>query len=367
MTHESGPIAKQKRSTLADVAARAGVSAVTVSRVLRHPDMVSEMLRARVEDAVAELGYIRNQLASALASTRSGLIGVTVPSLTNGVFVDYLAAIHELMIPKGFQVMVLNVRYSAEEEERAIDTLLGHHVEAMIVAGIDQTDRSRLLLKQSGIPVVQTMDLTDDPVDINIGLSHHEAGYAAARYLHGLGRRRIGHLTARLDPRSRRRHQGYLHAVEELGLASPTLIASTPRASTVKIGGELLLEILDREPELDAIFCCNDDLALGSMFECQRRGIRVPEDISILGFNDLEYCASTYPSLSSVTTPRYGMARLAASTILEITRGSGARPAEHTINLGFDIAVRDSTAPTAMSLAEAADGAAPPRKSPALR
>ena len=86
VTLDSGPISKQKRSTLADVAARAGVSAVTVSRVLRHPEMVSETLRERVEGAVAELGYIRNQLASALASTRSGLIGVTVPSLTNGVF-----------------------------------------------------------------------------------------------------------------------------------------------------------------------------------------------------------------------------------------------------------------------------------------
>lgn len=339
------PSRKQKRSTLADVARHAEVSAVTVSRVLRHPEMVSPVLRARVEGAVAELGYIRNQLASALASTRSGIIGVTVPSLTNGVFVDYLTAIHDLMVPQGLQVMVLNVRYSAEEEERAIDTLLGHHVEAMIVAGVDQTDRSRLLLEQSGIPIVQTMDLTDDPVDLNIGLSHFDAGYAATRFLLGLGRRRVGHLTARLDPRSRRRHQGYLHAMEEAGLASPGLVASTPRASTVRIGGELFIEILTHEPELDALFCCNDDLALGAMFECERRAIRVPEDISILGFNDLEYCASTYPSLSSVTTPRSEMARVAAKAVLEVIRGSGERSARHSVDLGFHIAERESTAP----------------------
>jgi LacI family gluconate utilization system Gnt-I transcriptional repressor len=236
------------------------------------------------------------------------------------------------------------VRYSADAEERAIDTLLGHHVEAMIVAGVDQTDRSRLLLRQSGVPVVQTMDLTEDPIDINIGFSHQEAGYAATRFLYGLGRRRIGHLRARVDPRSQRRMQGYLRAVEEVGIASPGLVASTPRASTVRIGGELLLEILDREPGVDAIFCCNDDLALGAMFECQRRGIRVPDDIAILGFNDLEYCASTYPSLSSVTTPRGEMARLAASDILELVRGSGDRPAERRIDLGFQIAARESTA-----------------------
>ena len=336
---------RQKRSTLADVAARAEVSAVTVSRVLRHPEMVSEALRSRVENAVAELGYVRNQLASALASTRSGVIGVTVPSLTNGVFVDYLTAIHEVMIPRGFQVMVLNVRYSAEEEERAIGTLLGHHVEAMIVAGVDQTERSRTLLRQSGVPVVQTMDLADDPVDINVGFSHHDAGYRAAQFLYDLGRRRIGHLTARLDPRSRRRHQGYLRAVNEAGIGSPALVASTPRASTVKIGGELFLEVLGREPKLDAVFCCNDDLALGAMFECQRRGIRIPEDIAILGFNDLEYCASTFPSLSSVTTPRAEMARHAATSVLEIIRGSGERPTHRRIDLGFSVAARASTSP----------------------
>ena len=338
-------ITKYRRATLADVAARAGVSAVTVSRVLRHPEMVSNALRARVEGVVGELGYVRNQLASALASTRTGLIGVVVPSLTNGVFVDYLTAIHELMVPAGFQVMVLNVRYSAEEEERAIDTLLGHHVEAMIVAGVDQTERSRLLLMQSGVPVVQTMDLTDDPVDLNIGLSHQAAGYAAASFLYDGGRRRIGHLTARLDPRSRRRHQGYLRALEERGIASSDLVASTPRASTVRIGGELFLEVLAREPAVDAIFCCNDDLALGTMFECQRRGIRVPEDIAILGFNDLEYCASTYPTLSSVTTPRDQMARQAARAILEIIRGSGERPANRRVDLGFHIADRETTRP----------------------
>jgi LacI family gluconate utilization system Gnt-I transcriptional repressor len=335
---------RQRRATLADVAARAGVSAVTVSRVIRHPEMVSPALRGRVEGAVAELGYVRNQLASALASTRSGLIGVVVPSLTNGVFVDYLTAIHELMIPAGLQVMVVNARYSADEEERAIGTLLGHHVEAIIVAGVDQTERARQMLSQADIPVVQTMDMAEHPVDINIGLVHREAGYAATRYLYGLGHRRIGHVTARLDPRSRRRHLGYAQAVEELGIGRPGLVASTPRPSTVRIGAELFVEMLSRTPDLDAIFCCNDDLALGALFECQRRGIRVPGDIAIVGFNDLEYCASTYPALSSVTTPRAEMARRASEIVLEIIRGSGERPPLRRIDLGFRITERASSA-----------------------
>ena len=160
-----------RRATLADVAAHAGVSAVTVSRVLRHPEMVSEALGSRVESAVGQLGYIRNQLASALASTRSGIVGVVVPSLTNGVFVDYLTAIHELMIPAGFQVMVFNARYSSRRGGA------GYRYPARPPRRGDDRRRRRPdralapAAAQSGIPVVQTMDMADEPVDINIGLS----------------------------------------------------------------------------------------------------------------------------------------------------------------------------------------------------
>src|SRR5581483_2534304 len=151
--------------------------------------------------------------------------------------------------------------------------------------GIDQSDLARRLLQQSGIPVVQTMEVTDDPIDITIGFSQEAAGYAATRYLLDLGHRRIGHIRARLDARSRRRAEGYYRAMEEAGIVAAPYVAATPRASTVAIGAELLGDILARSPDLEALFTCNDDLALGALFECQRRGIRVPDDISIMGFN----------------------------------------------------------------------------------
>ena len=116
---------KRRRKTLSDVAARAGVSAVTVSRALNRPEMVSEDLRERIRSAVEELAYIPNELASALASARTGRIGVIVPSLTNGVFGEYLRALHDVFLPAGFQVLVLNSGYVAGKEERAIATMLG--------------------------------------------------------------------------------------------------------------------------------------------------------------------------------------------------------------------------------------------------
>jgi LacI family gluconate utilization system Gnt-I transcriptional repressor len=342
--------AKTRRATLADVAKRAGVSAVTVSRALRKPEMVSEEVRRKVESAVQELGYIRNVLASALASSRSHIIGVVIPSLTNGVFVDYLRALHDRLLPAGFQVLVLNTRYSAEEEEKAIATLLGHHAEALIVAGIDQTEQSRRLLESSGIPVVQTMELADRPIDINIGLSQREAGYAATRYLLDLGHRRIAHIAARVDSRARRRMEGYQRAMAEFDIDTGGMIAATLLQSTVRRGADMLGDLLEQIPRLEAIFCCNDDLALGALFECQRRGIRVPEDLSIVGFNDLEFCASAYPALTSVATPRYEMAKQAAEIVIDILRGSGARPGSRRIDLGFEIVERGSVLRRSKSL-----------------
>jgi LacI family gluconate utilization system Gnt-I transcriptional repressor len=330
-------------ATLSDVARHAGVSPVTVSRTIRHPEMVSEGLRDRVEAAIRALNYIPNHLASALASTRTHIVGVVVPSLTNGVFDDYLAAIQDLLVPAGIQILVSNTRYSEREEERLIETLLGYHPEAMIVTGVDQTERSRYLLKNSRIPVVQTMDLAEEPIDLNIGLSHTEAGRAAVHFLHAKGHRRIAHLTARGDPRARRRRAGYQLAMEELGLDHTGLVAASPQPSNVEMGGALLLEILDRVPDLDAVFCCNDDLALGVLFECQRRGISVPDQLGIVGFNDLDFCVASVPPLTTVSTERRLMGTWAAERVLELIRGAGKRPASHVVDLGFRIRERGST------------------------
>ncbi|HET7714800.1 MAG TPA: LacI family DNA-binding transcriptional regulator [Bauldia sp.] len=328
-----------------DVATRAGVSEVTASRALRRPEMVSAELRHRVEAAVRELAYIPNRLASALASARTRTIGAVVPSFTNGVFADYLRALHDAFLPRGFQVLVLNSRYSDAEEERAIATLLGNHPEAMIVAGIDQTPRARRLLEESGVPVIQTMELTENPIDVNIGLSQYDAAAAAADYLIASGHRRIANITAPVDARAARRLDGFFAAVARSGLTMERMVATDEGPASVTVGRRLFAELITRWPDVDAVFCGNDYLALGCLFECERRGIKVPADMAIIGFNDVEFCASAFPSLSSVATPRYEMARRASEIVLEIIRGSGDRPTQRRIDLGYRIMPRDSTRP----------------------
>ena len=324
-----------------DVALSADVSEVTASRALRNPDLVSQRLRERVVAAARELGYVPNQLASALASSRTSRVAVIVPSLTNGVFDDYLRAAYDVFTPAGVQVVVLNSNYVPGFEEKAIETALGQFPEAIILAGVDQTPRARRLLTQAGIPVVQTMELADKPIDINIGLSHFEAGRAAARFLFELGHRHVAHIASPLDSRARDRVRGYLDAVREFG-ADP-IVASDDKPSNVAVGVNLFSEILRIAPEITAVFCGNDNLALGAIFECQRRGIRVPHDMSIVGFNDLEFARSAFPSVTTIATPRYEMARRAAEIILEITRGSGKRPRRRRFDLGFQVIEREST------------------------
>jgi LacI family gluconate utilization system Gnt-I transcriptional repressor len=292
---------------------------------------------------VRSLNYIPNHLASALASTRTHIVGVIVPSLTNGVFDDYLSAIQDVLYPAGLQVLVSNVRYSEIEEEHAIQTLLGYHPEAMIVAGVDQTERSRALLKNSGVPVVQTMDVTDTPIDLNVGLDHAAAGAAAVHYLYEQGHRKIAHLTARGDPRARRRHAGYRRAMEDFGIYDERLVEAIPDVSTVEMGSRQFAAVLDRVDDVSAVFTCNDDLALGTLFECQRRGLRVPDDLAIMGFNDLDFCVATMPALTSMSTERQRIGTWAAQSILEIIRGSGRRPKQTQLDVGFSIKARGST------------------------
>jgi LacI family gluconate utilization system Gnt-I transcriptional repressor len=193
------------------------------------------------------------------------------------------------------------------------------------------------------------MGLTETPIDINIGISQFDAGRLATRHLLELGHRRIGIMAARLDSRTRARLSGYVDAMKKAGVHDEALIQWSPLPSTVKLGAELLGTLLSRCPDLEAVFCGNDDLALGVLFECGRRGIAVPGSLSVVGFNDLEFAASAHPALTSIAVPRHEMGRLSAEIILEIIRGSGKRPAAPRIDLGFRLSLRASTKASARS------------------
>lgn len=328
-----------RKPNLKDVAKVAGVSAITVSRALSDPDKVSEKLRAKVEMAVRQTGYIRNQAASALASSRSGVIGVIIPSLSNIVFNEVLAGIYEMAQPSKLQVLLGDCHYSPLEEEKLLATLLSQSPEGLILTGTDQTDHARRLLQNAEIPIVQIMELTDSPIDMNVGFSHFQAGFDMTRYLLAKGYRRIAFLGARMDPRTQQRLAGFSQAMADAGLEP--LVQSTPQASSIKLGGQLLRSALSgNQGQLDAVFCCNDDLALGALFEARRMNINVPGQLAICGFNDLEASALVEPAITSVAASRFEMGKTAVQMLLkpEQYRHQGGG----IIDLGFNIVGRAS-------------------------
>jgi LacI family gluconate utilization system Gnt-I transcriptional repressor len=326
------------RITLADVAQSLNISAITVSRALKTPERVSPMLRERIAQAVLQLGYRPNQAARALATARSGNVLVLVPSLTNEVFVDVLGGIHDELQPRGMQILIGNTHYSPCEEEQQLEAFLGHAPDGILLSGLDHSPRTQALLTESGLPAVTMMELDSAPDSRSVGLSQRAAGQAMTQHLIARGYRRIAYVAAQGDPRTRQRADGYRAALAEAGLAARELWRDTP--SSVGLGSALLAELLVAHPDCDAVFCCNDDLAQGMLYECQRRGIAVPARLAIGGFNDLAASAWMHPGLTSIATPRYDIGRQAARMLCAAIDRQAAPCA---LDLGFRLMARGSS------------------------
>ncbi|TJV04929.1 MAG: LacI family DNA-binding transcriptional regulator [Mesorhizobium sp.] len=330
------------RPTISDVARKAGVGAITVSRALREPERVSQDLRRQIQAAVDELGYVPDPNARALASARAEVFGVLVPSLTNNVFAEVVRGIYDSLSDSPFRIQLGNTHYSGLEEERLLQLFGSQRPAALIVAGIDQTPSSRRLLENAGCPVVQVMEIGPDPVDMMVGFSHLDGGRTATEHLIEMGYRRVGFIGARMDPRSQRRLAGYRIAMEKAGLFDPRLITTTPVPSSVSLGRELFRDALAKMPTLDGVFCNNDDIALGVLFECHRAAIDVPKTIGIVGFNDLDMMQVAFPSVTSIRTHRYEIGRRAVAMALAAIGGD--RPEQRVVDLGFELKRRESTA-----------------------
>jgi LacI family transcriptional regulator, gluconate utilization system Gnt-I transcriptional repressor len=331
-----------KKVTLVDVAEAAGVSAITVSRVINQPEKVSESLRQQVQKAVDSLGYIPNQYASSLASAKSKVIGVAIPSLSNIVFTDVLRGIYDVMGTAGYKVLLVDTHYSPLEEEKMIRTLLSQAPEGMIITGGDQTKACQNVLQKSRIPIVQIMEKLEEPLDMNIGLSHIQAGYEVAEHLLQQGYSRIGFIGARMDSRVQQRLQGFKSALEKQDKFWKNFVVTTPEPTSIAVGGQLFKSLMaNTKGVIDAVFCANDDLALGALFESQRMNIKVPGDLAICGFNDIEAAQYVNPSMTSVYVGRYEMGVKAAEMLVDTL--AGKELPQKIIDMGFEIRKRLST------------------------
>jgi len=329
---------KKKRPTLQDIADRVGVTKMTVSRCLRDPAQVSEAIREKVEQAVEDLGYIPNRAPDILSNAKSNAIGVLVPSLTNQVFAEVIRGIESVTTPAGYQTMIAHYGYSEELEEQSIASLLSYNVDAIILSENVHTDKARKMLQTASIPVVEIMDSYSPRIEQAVGFDNTQAAKEMTKAMLAQGREHIAYFAARMDERTRLKMEGYRQALAEVGKAEITL--QTEAASSFTLGSKLLGEVLDKYPYVDGIFCTNDDLAIGALYECQRRGISIPEQMAIAGFHGHDISQVMIPKLATVLTPREEIGKVAAQQLIERLKGSQEWPA--CIDLGYQIELGES-------------------------
>ncbi|MBI5068126.1 MAG: LacI family DNA-binding transcriptional regulator [Deltaproteobacteria bacterium] len=327
--------------TLADVAKIAGVSPITVSRVVNRPELVHADTVAQVQRVIARTGYVPNMLAGGLASRRSRLVAALVPTVVNSIFVDTIQSLTDTLWEARYQVVLGMTGYASHgsREEALVSAILSRRPDAVFVVGVNHSRDSRRRLLTAHVPVVEVWDLTTSPIDMVIGFSHEQVGAAVGDYLVGKGYRRIASVWAD-DERALRRRKGLLESLARHGLgeAGASLV---PAPSTLRGGRQAFAALLDRGTDADAVVCSSDAFAHGVLAEAQVRGIAIPSRLAVLGFGDLEFAAETVPALSSVRIDRHGIGRLAAEALLARIEGKPAGP--KVVDVGFQIIERETT------------------------
>ncbi|WP_237478646.1 LacI family DNA-binding transcriptional regulator [Lichenibacterium dinghuense] len=323
-----------------DVAAMAAVSAMTVSRALRDPNSVTAETRQRIEAAVDATGYVPNRIASSLASQRTNIVGLIVPSLRNSLFAETIQGVSD-MLGSEHPLMISDSGYTLRGEEVAIRAFLTQRICGILLHNTKHTARSRAMLRNAGIPCVETGNVVRPPVDMAVGFSNHDAAQAMTEFLLQKGYRRIGFvsLPVKENDRAAERRAGHLTALARAGVdADPALILESQPG--LRSGGEALVRLVGSAPDMDAVFLSGDVLATGALLEANRRGWDVPGRIAIVGSDDNELQESVSPPLTTLRFPRYEIGRRAASMLMDRLTGRASGPA--VLDLGFTIVERAS-------------------------
>lgn len=325
-------------ATLNDVARVAGVSPITVSRALNQPKLVRPGTLARIQQAVRETGYARNIAAPG----SSKLVALILPTVANPIFTDMVQAASDKLTEEGYQLLLGLAGYELWREEILVETVLSRRPDGMILTGTLHSDKTRQRLEAADIPVVETWDLTPSPIDMLVGFSHEEVGNTVATRMLAKGYRRFALLTAN-DPRAERRNQGLQAALARQGVS---VIASevVSTLASLQLGRAGTARLLEKHQDIDLIVCSSDTLAQGALTEAASRGLRVPDQLAIMGFGDLNFAAHTLPPLSSVHVDGTAIGALAAQALLNrLAQAPGARKETTITDTGFQLVERGST------------------------
>jgi len=345
---KSAELLSTAQPRLADVARIADVSTATVSRVLNHPTAVTLQLRNRVLAAVETLDYVPHGAARALASRRSSTIGAVVPTIDNAIFSRNIQALQARLFESGLTLLLASSDYEYEREQREVQILVERGIDGLILVGEARNPFVYQLLKKRRVPYVNTWMYQEDSAHPCVGFDNAQAAFQIASYLLDIGHRRIAMVAGIKDGNDRvaARIEGVEAALAERGtqFAPGHLVEHKYEIAEGRKAAARLLASPNRPT---AIICANDVLAFGVLFECRARGVDVPRDISITGFDDQDLAANIEPPLTTIRVPAAEMGRRAAEYLLAKLENT---PIPEKTELQAALVVRDTTAPPNLRL-----------------
>lgn len=330
---------KDKWVTMRDVAELAKVGTITVSRVLRTPEKVSEAKRDRVQRAIEELGYVPDNTAGALSSSRSRVFGAIVSTISDSVFASTLDGLSGTLRAAGFELLLTSTGYDPDVEEDALRALLARRPDGIVLTSTSHSAGTSKLLTSLTIPVVEIWQLPAAPLDIAVGFSNFQAGFDMARHLIGSGRKTIAFLGGGglLDARGRRRREGYMAALHAAGMTPvtwPNADQDTP--SGIELGAAFFDHCLNANPHTDAVMCVSDTVAVGVLCEARRRNVDVPGALAVSGFGGFDVARPSGFDLTTIEVPGEAIGVASAEALLD----PDAARARKVIDLGYKLVVR---------------------------
>ena len=333
-----------KAPTMSDVARLTGVSSMTVSRAFKDDASVSKETREKIRKAAEDIGYVLDSTAAGLSSRKTGFVAVIIPSISNANFADTLRGLNERLRSTHLQLLLGYTDYDVQEEERLVELFLRRRPEAVVVTGGTHTRRCRKLLKNAGVPVAEMWDLPKRPIGKVVGFSNADAAALMVRHFHEQGYRRIGFIggDTKRDARGNDRRLGFAKALEAFDLGTERVLAWGMPPVRMADGAKAMRRLLETYPDTEAVMCVSDLSAFGAMSECQRAGMKIPDDIAIAGFGAYDLSALAIPAITSIDVGARDIGREVANWLIEsLTENSDV--IAHAQTIEPKLLVRDST------------------------
>ena len=327
--------------TIHDVAARAEVSTATVSRVLSNPEKVSEATRRRVLKAVAALGYSPNAAAKSLRTLTTRKLLVTVPDIANPFFSLIIQGIEEAAVREGYSVVLGDTHHDAQREERYGEMLLRREVDGLIFLGHTMSKSVSATMKKNHLaPIVNGCEYSPNLGVPSAHVDNEAAAYEAMSHLYGLGHRHVGVLTGPLaSPLSRDRLRGVQSCAKENGAGRQLMVVNGDFSIESGIAGAARLFAQQTPPT--AVFCFNDEMAIGVLDYANRVGRSVPESLSVIGFDDIRFARYMRPALTTISQPMLDIGRETVRLLLGVLQGTVTTAV--SITLPHKLEIRSST------------------------